>query len=692
MGWLLAGTLYSGAYLLGGALLRGMPDALLWFRLCALLVPPLSGVYVIVRRRHVWSGCEWLFWATIALGLVMSAVGLLGWTLDAMLLAHDVSWLGWHTVFALFGTVTPLFALLTQPHRGTRDNLTATTAVDIAGIAVMTGFLYSRFILGSDVMAAGGAAHPPMRLLALSEFQQFVVFGGMATAAIVARGLSWGPTYRRLAMGFLVNLIILSIGHTDIWLGLYRPGFVYDIVWILPFAFYPWAASAAPASAPSVPEDQSAEVTPSRPWVVFGAVALIPLLDFGLRPALPLGPLEGYRDLFTAITVLSVLPLLMARLAVERSGAQEANDKRRLLSAAVEQADDLILVTTPVGDVVHANSAFCKAVGYARAEVAQMQLAHFLAQESAAQLASVGKTVSGGDVWRGTLVHRRKDATEFRTATAVVPLSRPDQRITHFVAVERDITQDLQIRDQLIHNERLAAAGQLVSGVAHELNNPLQSIIGFTELLMGAEEREQARSDLKRVRLEAERAAKIVRNLLSFVRRSPVERQTADVNDLLRETLALRSYELRVAAIDVDERYASDLPAVSVNQGEIQQVLVNLILNAEQALQTAKTPGHLVVRSFRVDDTVAIEIQDDGPGVPAAIARHIFEPFYSTKEVGQGTGLGLSIALGIAQAHGGALTLEPSARGACFRLTLPTGAHAASYPAAPAAVWKKQAV
>jgi len=653
-----------------GALLRGHPDTLLWFRLFALLVPPLSGVFVIVRRRHVWSGCEWLFWATIALGLVMSAVGLLGWTVDSLLLARDVSWVGWHTVFALFGTVTPLFALLTQPHRGTRDSLTATTAVDIAGIAVMTGFLYSRFILGSDVMTPG-ASHPPILLLALSEFQQFVVFGGMATAAFVARGSSWERTYRRLAMGFLVNLVILTFGHTDIWLGLYRPGFVYDIVWILPFAFYPWAASSAPASAPVVPDDQSPELTPSRPWVVFGAVALIPLLDFALRPALPLGALEGYRDLFTAITVLSVLPLLMARLAVERSGAQEADDKRRLLSAAVEQADDLILVTTPEGDVVHANSAFCRALGYARAEVARMRLAHFLAQESSAQLTSVGETVAAGEVWKGTLVHRRKDASEFLTATAVVPLSRRDRRITHFVAVERDITQDLQMRDQLIHTERLAATGQLVSGVAHELNNPLQSIIGFTELLIRAEEREQVKKDLKHVRLEAERAAKIVRNLLSFVRHSPVERQQSDVNELVRATLALRTYELGVANIQIEERYASDLPAIFANQGEIQQVLVNLILNAEQAMQAAHGRGTLIVQTRRIETGVAIEVIDDGPGVAPAIAGHIFEPFYSTKEVGQGTGLGLSIALGIAKAHDGTLTLEPSAKGACFRLTLP---------------------
>jgi len=682
--WLLCGAIYSVLYVAAGWLFQSHPQALLIFRLAALLVPPASGVAVIVRRRHVWTGCEWLFWATIALGLMMSAVGLVGWTADSLLLAHDVSWLGWYTVFALFGTITPLFALLTQPHRGSRDGLAATTAVDIAGIAVMTGFLYSRFILAADVVT-GERPHMPISLLALSEFQQVLVFGGMTVAAIVARGLPWGRVYRRLAMGFFVNLVIITIGHAEIWQGLYRAGFVYDIVWILPFAFYPWAASTAPESEPVAIDDQSVDPTPSRPWVVFAAVALIPVLDLALRPVLPLGPLEGYRDLFTAITVLSVLPLLMARLAVERGGAREADDKRRLLSAAVEHADDLILITDPRGQVEHANSAFCRALGYGRGDVGRMKVGEFVATESAPDLKTMAAAVGAGDVWRGTLVHRRQDNSEFIAAAAVVPLTL-DQKITHFVGVERDITPDLQLRDQLIHAERLAAAGQLVSGVAHELNNPLQSIIGFTELLMTDERREHVRADLQHVRLQAERAAKIVRNLLTFVRRAPLRKEPGEANDLVRTTLSLRGYELKMNNIEVEESYADNLPAVAVNRGEIQQVLLNLILNAEHAMYKANGTGRLKLRTFVADGAIAIEVEDDGPGISQEIAGRIFEPFFSTKEVGEGTGLGLSIALGIAEAHGGSLALTKTRGGCCFRLTLPAAAVAAEPEAACATV------
>jgi C4-dicarboxylate-specific signal transduction histidine kinase len=270
-------------------------------------------------------------------------------------------------------------------------------------------------------------------------------------------------------------------------------------------------------------------------------------------------------------------------------------------------------------------------------------------------------------------VHRRQDNTEFLAAAAVVPLEL-DKRITHFVGVERDITPDLQIRDQLIHAERLAAAGQLVSGVAHELNNPLQAIIGFTELMMTEERREHVRADLNHVRGQAERAAKIVRNLLTFVRRAPVQRQSSEVTDLVRSTLALRAYELKLNNIEVEESYGADLAPVSVNRGEIQQVLLNLILNAERAMHTANGRGHLRLRTAASGADITIDVEDDGPGISAAIAGQIFEPFFSTKEVGQGTGLGLAIALGIAEAHGGSLALEKTKIGCCFRLVLPAAA------------------
>jgi hypothetical protein len=202
--WLFLGILYSSGYAVAGWLLRDQPALLAWFRAVALLVPPLTGAAVIVARRQTWTGCEWLFWATIALGLTMSALGLTGWAAEELMLGRG-TWLAWPSVFALFGGVAPLFALLAQPHRGTREPLAATTAVDIAGLAVVTGFLYSFFI----------TAPASMSLLIVSELQQALVVAGMAAAMFAARKTGWRDTYRRLALGGLVSFITLTISNAE---------------------------------------------------------------------------------------------------------------------------------------------------------------------------------------------------------------------------------------------------------------------------------------------------------------------------------------------------------------------------------------------------------------------------------------------------------------------------------------------
>jgi nitrogen-specific signal transduction histidine kinase/ActR/RegA family two-component response regulator len=268
-------------------------------------------------------------------------------------------------------------------------------------------------------------------------------------------------------------------------------------------------------------------------------------------------------------------------------------------------------------------------------------------------------------------MRRRKDGSTFPSASTWVGLNDDRGALVHLVAVERDITQETQVREQMIHTERLAAVGQLASGVAHELNNPLQAIVGFTELLMAVERREEARADLQQIRSEAHRAAKIIRNLLAFVRRSGGERALVAIDDLVRTTVALRKYELATANIDLHEDYGGGAAAVLVNREEIQQVVLNLLLNAEQALLSAGGNGQLWVRTAIDGSAVVVDVRDNGPGVPAALAGRVFEPFFSTKPVGQGTGLGLSIALGIAEAHRGGLRLVPTEAGAEFQLTLP---------------------
>jgi len=671
MGWLLSGILYSTAYVAIGWQLRGHASLLSWFRACALLVPPMAGTFVIVRRRQTWRGCQWLFWATIAVGLAMSAVGLTGWAADELMFQRD-TWLAWPAVFALFGAIAPLFALLAQPHRGAREPIAATTAVDIAGLTVVTGFLYSFFVTAPAV--SSGSADAPVSLQLVSELQQALVVAGMLGAMWVARRTPWRGTYRRLALGACVGFVTLTLGNVSSGEGLYRSGFVYDFAWILPFAFFPWAADAAPESedAASAEADRQELVRP-RPWVIFTAVAMLPFLDYGLRRIVPDAASSGFRDLSTAVTLISVLPLLVARIAAERSELQQAGTTTQLLANVIEQAQDLILVMTPDGRCRHANSAFCRAIGRTHDELERLHVRDLMVLEtlSAEDLMS---HVRANGTWRGTLQRRRSDGTTYPVSATFAGIVDGKGRVTHVVSVERDISEDRRLREQLIHSERLSAVGQLVAGVAHEINNPLQAVMGFTELLISSDAAPEIRRDLEQIRSDADRAAKVVRHLLLFARRTTLERAVADLNEIVRSTSALRAYELKLAGIELVEQYSTDLPLVVANREEIQQVILNLLLNAEHALRGNGRAGRIRLTTGQTDDTAYIEVSDDGPGVPEVAVSRIFEPFFTTKGVGQGTGLGLSVSLGIAQAHSGSLELRPSERGACFRLTLPSAA------------------
>jgi PAS domain S-box-containing protein len=662
MGWLAIGVLYSAGYAIAGMLLAGLPSTLGWFRAVALFVPPLTGVVVIVLRRHRWSGCQWLFWSTIGMGLMMSAIGLTGWAADELVSGRE-TWLAWPAVFALFGGIAPLFALLAQPHRGAREPLTATTAVDIAGLAVVTGFLYSFF-----VTAPASATSNP--LLIVFELQQGLVALGMIAATFVARRTPWRGTYRRLAIGALVSFAMLTLSNFEAGHGLYRTAFVYNFTWILPFAFYPWAASVAPANEEGEPSSpDTPELTRPRPWVIFAAVAMVPLVDFGLRRIAPFD-VTGFRDLSTAVTFVSVLPLLVARIAAERSELHQADGTMRLLTQVIEQAQDLILILTPDGHVRHANLAFCQAIGVPREDLMAMRAGDPPARQimSAEDIQAV---VTRGATWRGTLTRSRRDGTTFPVSAAVAALMDRHGRPTYLVSVERDISEERRLKEQLIRTERLSAVGELVAGVAHELNNPLQSVMGFTELLLRNEDRPEVRHDLERVQVEADRAARIVRNLLAFVRRSVLERSMVDLSEVVRSTIAVRTFDLQASRITLREEYAADVPLVLGSREEIRQIVLNLMSNAEHAIRDTGKPGVIRVRTGRSGNAVFTEISDNGPGVPADLAGRIFEPFFTTKDVGQGTGLGLSIGMGLAEAHGGSLTLTTADHGACFTLQLP---------------------
>jgi signal transduction histidine kinase/CheY-like chemotaxis protein len=236
-----------------------------------------------------------------------------------------------------------------------------------------------------------------------------------------------------------------------------------------------------------------------------------------------------------------------------------------------------------------------------------------------------------------------------------------------------DETRD--IYHQLLQAEKMAALGQTISGVAHELNNPLATILSWSERLSQTPITDASlRHGLDTILSESERAARIVRNLLTFARKRQTTRMMVDVNQVVGETLALRAYDLRLTNIRVIDALAAGLPQVFADGHQMQQVLLNLIINAEQAMISANGRGVLVVRSWHdVDqEAVVLEINDDGPGIPEEVQPKIFDPFFTTKEVGKGTGLGLTVAYAIVQEHGGRIRLESRpGGGASFYVELP---------------------
>jgi two-component system NtrC family sensor kinase len=249
-------------------------------------------------------------------------------------------------------------------------------------------------------------------------------------------------------------------------------------------------------------------------------------------------------------------------------------------------------------------------------------------------------------------------------------------------ALLRDVSERKKLEDQsrdlygqLLQAEKLAALGQTVSGVAHELNNPLATILTWAERLATREVDATTKRGIETILAESERAARIVRNLLTFARKRQSTRSMVDLNHVARDTLALRAYEQRVSNITVIDALASGLPQVFADPHQVQQVLLNLIINAEQAMLSSYGRGTLVIRTWHDRDrgAVVLEINDDGPGVPEDVQPKIFDPFFTTKEVGKGTGLGLTVAYAIVQEHGGRIRVESrQSRGASFFVEFPT--------------------
>jgi PAS domain S-box-containing protein len=351
---------------------------------------------------------------------------------------------------------------------------------------------------------------------------------------------------------------------------------------------------------------------------------------------------------------------------------------------AFDALSEGIAVVDDSGRIRRANRALATLLGASVATVIGQELGAALLGD-AAGLAGLLAAARRDERPLPLVVWSPRLARTLRVNGAHIPSATPEQSV---VALIEDVTDQRVMEAQLIQSEKLAAVGQLVSGVAHELNNPLTSIAGLSEFLLEQKELgAKDRGHLRVIHEQADRAGRIVGNLLTFARKGPAEQALVDLNDVIQRTLVLMSYDLKLKDVAIEKNLAADLPAVMGDRHALQQVMLNLLTNAAHA-----AAGHRPVRPPTIqvatwcDDRVHVRVADSGAGISEDVVPHLFTPFFTTKEQGSGTGLGLSITYSIVESHGGHITLErPADSGAVFLVDLPPAAADAPAGEAPAA-------
>jgi PAS domain S-box-containing protein len=361
----------------------------------------------------------------------------------------------------------------------------------------------------------------------------------------------------------------------------------------------------------------------------------------------------------------------------------ELQKERDFSSKILSHTQSLILVTDTEGVISYANRRW-SGLGYQQSQIVGHPLPDLCAPPRRAALRETLASVARGQqVDNFDLPLVRGDGVSGQFSVNLSPISGEDGRVSSIVVVMTDVTDSAMLRAKLVHAEKMAAVGHLVSGVAHEVNNPLTAILGFTDLLMeNPELPESARRDLRVILQEAQRTKQIVQNLLSFARQMPPQRRSVQLNNIVQRTVHLRSYDFISHGIQVVERLDETLPEVVGDSHQLQQVFLNILNNAYDAVRETSRSARIEIRSAHANSFVEISFRDNGTGI--GDPEKIFDPFFTTKDVGKGTGLGLSICYGIVREHGGEIVCHNNAdsEGATFIVRLPIASEAASFGAA----------
>ena len=350
---------------------------------------------------------------------------------------------------------------------------------------------------------------------------------------------------------------------------------------------------------------------------------------------------------------------------------QRTHARERTLAAALATMDQPVLILGVDAKVQYANSAAIREYRYEPNEIDGLSVDDFVVASAQLSRQTIPAITDDKPLWTGEHVHRRKDGTEFPAAVTLSHIRDGANNIVGLVIGVRNLTEERKVADHLGRTEKLAAIGELVAGVAHELNNPLTGISTFAQLLLEDKLQGEQFESVSLIKREADRAIGVIRDLLLFARKTDARDVLVDINTIVKHTVRLRALASRSSGIEVHMHLDESNPQVRGDEQKLQQVLLNLLVNAESAMEGAEV-RHLSLITQRKQGMVQIVVSDTGHGMPPAVSQRVFEPFFTTKPPGEGTGLGLSVSYGIIQTHGGVISVDSTPDvGTTFTILLP---------------------
>ena len=374
---------------------------------------------------------------------------------------------------------------------------------------------------------------------------------------------------------------------------------------------------------------------------------------------------------------------LMLDVTEQKTFQSQLQRERDFNQKILNTTQSMILVLDTAGLISYANRR-CFESGYREDELIGHRLVDWVEASHRTDFdAALETTAHGQQVENLELRVRRSDGTMGHFSISLSPMRDEQNAVNSVVVVMTDITDAALLQAKLAHSEKMATIGRLVSGVAHEVNNPLAAILGFTDLLLeNPQIPDNAREDLQIILHETQRTKDIVQDLLSFARQRPVQRELVHVNTVLRQTIKLRSYDFASHGVEVREEFDEKLPPALGDTQQLQQVFLNILNNAYDAVQESGHRGQIAIRTQHRGESIEIAVADNGTGITEP--ERIFDPFYTTKQAGKGTGLGLSICYGIVRAHGGEILCWNNADhpGSTFVVRIPVANEAAAAAAA----------